>query len=172
MRTVKKPRGGSIGKGTRKGTHRSPLAQATYDWDVDGFQLASLTASAFIFRDDASRLGLCLGSGRHMCGLVLVRPRRPRCSATECLCSADTVAMAARIGADKTKVCSHGCLSPASRARPSADTFRALLFLQVVGWWSKQVTAARQDATQPTQQTSASDDECEPRSPSARHAAG
>ena len=103
--TVKKPRGGTVGKGTRQGTDRSALKQAAYDWDADGVQLASLHASLIIFRDNASRQRVCSGDGRHQCGLVLVRPRRPQCSAAECHCSADTVAMAARIGADKDKVC-------------------------------------------------------------------
>mmetsp|Transcript_1925 Transcript_1925/g.3909 ORF Transcript_1925/g.3909 Transcript_1925/m.3909 type:complete len:170 (-) Transcript_1925:221-730(-) len=142
--TVKKQRGGTVGKGSRQGTHRSLLEQAAYEWDADGWQLASLGASLLIFLDDASRRRICSSDGRHQCGLVLVRPRRTDCSATECLCKADTVAMAARIGADKR---------------------------QVIGWWSGQLTAARQDATQLTPHTSAGD-EHEPRSPSARQTAG
>jgi len=144
MPTVKKQRGGTVGKGSRQGTHRSLLEQAAYEWDADDWQLASLGASLLIFLDDARRRRICSGDGRHQCGLVLVRPRRTDCSATECLCKADTVAMAARIGADKR---------------------------QVIGWWSGQLTAARQDATQLTPHTSAGD-EHEPPSPSARQAAG
>lgn len=120
MPTVKKQRGGTVGKGSRQGTHRSLLEQAAYEWDADDWQLASLGASLLIFLDDARRRRICSGDGRHQCGLVLVRPRRTDCSATECLCKADTVAMAARIGADKRQVGGNGRPSTALPPRPSA----------------------------------------------------
>ena len=118
--TVKKQRGGTVGEGSRHGTHRSALEQAAFEWDADGLQRASLRASLLIFRDDASRRRICSGDGRHPCGLVLVRPRRSDCSATECSCRADTVAMAARIGADKGQVGGSGHHSTALPACPLA----------------------------------------------------
>ena len=62
-------------------------------------QLAALQASLDVYFDERARAQLCdTTHGRHSCGLILMRPPRPGCSQTLCLCNADTVTMAYRFG--------------------------------------------------------------------------
>jgi len=54
-------RGGTVGAGTRQGTHRSHLQQLAYDVDVDGLQLRALKTSLDVYFDQSARAALCYG---------------------------------------------------------------------------------------------------------------
>jgi hypothetical protein len=92
-------RGGTVGPGSRQATRRSHHEQLAYEFDVDGMQLAGLLASLDVYFDKRERAQLCATPhGRHLCGLILMRPPRPSCTQTLCRCDADTVTMAYRFG--------------------------------------------------------------------------
>lgn len=110
---VGKPRGGTVGAGTRGGTKRSYAEQLAYDFDDDGRISGALAAALLAYKDQPSRTLICASGGRHQNGLVLTRPRDPMCL-VRCECDADTSAMAGRIGAMPLKV---GCKACASNPR-------------------------------------------------------
>jgi hypothetical protein len=91
-------KGGTKGAGTRPGLERDAAEALAFEWDLDGVQLASLSASKLVFLAEPFRANVCAGDGRHPCGLILVRPRRAACGVATCLCAADTRSMAYRIG--------------------------------------------------------------------------
>ena len=145
-------KGGTHGKGSRQGTQRTPSEQYAFDWDHEGTQRKALNCSFIVYSDSASRSTICSADGRHKCGLVLVRPRRPACDASTCLCRADTSTMADRIGTGTRKKVrrlrppAHGTRarsSLSSALRVSRDEYCARAPLtQVQDWWSKKLIAS------------------------------
>lgn len=85
--------------------------------DVDGRQLRALQASLDVYFNPSERCKLCAtADGRHPCGLILLRPARPGCSPSRCLCRADTVTMAFRLGFGAA-----GGLKTSAHVRPSSS---------------------------------------------------
>jgi len=97
----KGPRG-TVGVGTRQGTHRSPVEKLAYMFSP--WQLQALRMALLVFQDECMRVRVCQQQdGRHQNGLVLHRPVAG-CSISLCKCNAHTTQMADRLGADRRHV--------------------------------------------------------------------
>jgi len=100
--TPRKGSRGTVGAGTRQGTHRSPVEKLAYKFSP--WQLQALSMALLVFQDASLRARVCQQqNGRHQNGLVLHRPTAG-CSIILCTCDADTTKMADRLGADRRHV--------------------------------------------------------------------
>ena len=65
--TASRRHGGTIGAGTRPGKPAAELQHIALigKWDLDGWQLASLSAAKIVFQNPGAKLSLCHSGGMH-----------------------------------------------------------------------------------------------------------